>query len=300
MPIIRIIPGRESPKRIGEYIRQNKKTDEKYIFASNCDPFNPEWDFQVQEKKYHKNQLRKYYHIIIGYNTVLEKIPPEEIVEMTKELCDSTIIKNYPYFAAVHYKDRPEHMHCHLIVSNIACTADKSEHIWEGKHFCSSGELRCELMSKANEICKEHGYWRSFILPETRAGKRFAQAEVALFLKGEIPWKEMLRLYIDTAREKSYSVREFKDYLYEHYRIMVHENKKGLYYYIPESSSRNETSAIKLCGEKRLGAEFGKEFIEKDMRERLSNIYEMNQEKERRKMYRKEIEKFEEKERESR
>lgn len=50
MPIIRIIPGRESPKRIGEYIRQNNKTDEKYIFASNCDPFNPEWDFQVQEK----------------------------------------------------------------------------------------------------------------------------------------------------------------------------------------------------------------------------------------------------------
>ena len=49
-----------------------------------------------------------------------------------------------------------------------------------------------------------------------------------------------------------------------------------------------------------MGAEFGKEFIEKDMRERLSNIYEMNQEKERRKMYRKEIEKFEEKERESR
>lgn len=50
MPIIRIIPGRESPKRIGEYIRQSKKTDERYIFASNCDPFNPEWDFKVQKK----------------------------------------------------------------------------------------------------------------------------------------------------------------------------------------------------------------------------------------------------------
>lgn len=231
MPVIRIIPGKESPERLGRYIRGESKTDGGCLFASGCDPYSPEWDFKMQSGLFHKNRsgARKYYHIIISYNTALQKIPPGEMVEMTQELCRSTVIRNYPYFGAVHYKDRPDHVHCHLVVSNVACRTDRELHVREGGSFRSTGKLRRQLMDRANEICREHGYGRSLVLPESRAGHRLCQAEVALLVKGELPWKERLRICIDTSLEHTSSVREFRDYMYRNYHVMVQENRWGEY-----------------------------------------------------------------------
>ena len=119
MPVIKIIPSKGSVNAIRDYITQNSKTSSDYILTSGCCIENPELDFDTLKSTYEDSQHpkeRTYYHIIISYNTKSETIAPQDIKEMTEELCRNSKIDCYQWFSAVHYKDTPKHLHCHVIV----------------------------------------------------------------------------------------------------------------------------------------------------------------------------------------
>ena len=162
------------------------------IFASGCSLDHPEEDFKDMADYFQKDtneRNRTYYHVIVSFNTKNERISPEEVQKMAEELCEKTEISNYQWFAAVHYKDRPIHSHCHIIVNNVAYKDSDDKKIKAGKSFQATRDFTCRLMEKGNQICKEHGYEHSLVNPGRRANERFARAEVALMTKGEVPGK---------------------------------------------------------------------------------------------------------------
>lgn len=279
MPIIRILPSHKSVKSIYEYITREDKTSPDYIFASGCSLEHPEEDFRDMVDYFHKTvkvENRTYYHVIVSFNTKNEKIPPEEVQKMAEELCEKTEISNYQWFAAVHYKDRPIHSHCHIVVNNVAYKDSDDKKIKAGKSFQSTRAFTQQLMEKGNQICKEHGYEHSLVNPGRKAHERFSRAEMALIAKGEVTWKDRLRMSIQKAERKARSVDEFCYIMQDDYGIEVKTDKKGGFLYIPEEFHKNDTRKMKPCHQRRLGELYTKESIERtvELRKEKKKAYE--------------------------
>ena len=267
MPVIKIIPSKGSVNAIRDYITQNNKTSSDYILTSGCCIENPELDFDTLKSTYEDPQHpkeRTYYHIIISYNTKSETIAPQDIKEMTEELCRNSKIDCYQWFSAVHYKDTPKHLHCHVIVGNTAIRDSKEQRIRKGKSFRSTVTFRKTLMKEANQMCKEYGYEHSLV-SERGKGVRETMAEKAMKAKNQRTWKDELRMQIDDARRNADSFESFKDIMEQSFHVKVMENKKGELRYIPESFEKNDPNCIKPCHERRLGGRYGWEEIERSI-----------------------------------
>ena len=91
--------------------------------------------------------------MIVSYNTTYEKISPEEVRDMVKDLCQPTKIDCYQWYLAVH-TDRPDHMHAHVVINNVSYRGDRKQHVKAGKSFQSTGKLRHELMEKGMSSVK--------------------------------------------------------------------------------------------------------------------------------------------------
>lgn len=265
MPIIKIIPSKKNVNGIVNYITDKEKTDDEYTFCSGCSKETVEEDFKAVADYYHKHlggKNRSYYHIIVSYNTRYEKISPEETQQMVEELCERTAIDNYQWFGTVHYKTSPDHVHCHLVVSNVAYKDSDDGKIKAGKSFQASRGFTRDLMEKGNEICKTHGYEHSLVNPHGRGEDRITQAEKALIAKGEVPWKDRLRMHIYEAGQKAESLDEFCYIMQDDYGVEVQEDRKGCFRYIPEEFYGNETRKTKPCHQRRLGDAYTKDAIE--------------------------------------
>lgn len=270
MPVIKIIPSKASVHDIWTYVTQESKTSKDYIITSGCGMENPEQDFNTLNSAYENPEHRKertYYHIIVSYNTKNEKIPPQDIKEMAEELCRKSKIDCYQWFSAVHYKDRPKHLHCHIVVGNTAIRDSKEFGVEKGKCFKSNNAFRKKLMREANRMCKEYGYEHS-IISERGRGVRETLAERALKAKNKRTWKDELRMQIDDARRNADSLESFKDIMEQSYHVKVIENKKGELRYVPESFERNDPNCIKPCHERRLGGAYAREKIERSIESR--------------------------------
>lgn len=264
MPIVKIIPSKGSVKAIRDYIMQENKTTAEYTMSFGCNIENPEEDFSALKEAYaNKRHLkeRNYYHFIVSYNTKTEKISPKEIKEMTEELCENSRIGNYQWFGAVHYKDTPEHLHCHIIVGNTAIVEDKEKGIEVGKSFRSTRHFRKEIMRDANELCKVYGYEHSLVSENSKNGRE-TMAEMALKAKHQKTWKDDLRKQIDNARDRADDLKDFKKIMKDSYNIEVMQNKKGELRYVPSYFEKNKSDCMKPCHERRLGGNYGRQYIE--------------------------------------
>lgn len=264
MPIIKIIPSKGSVEKIKDYITQESKTSRDFITTSGCDYESIDEDFRNMRELYDNPQSKKertYFHIIISFNTKDEKINPQDIKEMTEKICRDTKIDCYQWFSAVHYKDRPSHIHSHVVVGNTAIRDDKKRRIEIGRSFRSSNSFRRGIMRYANSVCKEYGYEHSLV-SEHGKGIRETMAERGIKSKNLKTWKDDLRNKIDDALRHADSMDEFKRIMKESYKIEVMENKKGELRYVPDYFEKTDANCIKPCHERRLGGRYGREEIE--------------------------------------
>lgn len=202
---------------------RESKTSEEYTTAYGCNIENPEEDFNALKEAYtdrHHPKERNYYHFIVSYNTKTEKISPREIKEMTEKLCRNSKIDNYQWFLAVHYKDTPNHLHCHVVVGNTAIVEDRENGVKLGKSFRSTNHFRKELMREANEMCKSYGYEHSLVSENSKI-VRETMAERAIKAKSQKTWKDDLRMQIDNARDRADNLEQFKGIMKESYDIKV-------------------------------------------------------------------------------
>ena len=262
MPIIKIYPSKRPVRGILQYITRGDTVPEELIRTNGCDILDAEQEFSDIARYYNKPtgvRNRTYYHMIVSYNTTYEKISPEEVRDMVKDLCQRTKIDCYQWYLAVH-TDRPDHMHAHVVINNVSYRGDRKQHVKAGKSFQSTGKLRHELMEKGNVICKEHGYELSLVNTKSKAQERLTRAELALAAKGEISWKDKLRNQIEYAKEQASSSSEFIWLMKDNFGVTVQEHKNA-YRYIPEFFTRKNAASPKPCHERRLGGDYTKETI---------------------------------------
>ena len=148
MPIIKIYPSKRPVRGILQYITRGDTVPEELIRTNGCDILDAEQEFSDIARYYNKPTgvgNRTYYHMIVSYNTTYEKISPEEVRDMVKDLCQRTKIDCYQWYLAVH-TDRPDHMHAHVVINNVSYRGDRKQHVKAGKSFQSTdGKRECHL-----------------------------------------------------------------------------------------------------------------------------------------------------------
>ena len=90
MPIIKIYPSKRPVRGILQYITRGDTVPEELIRTNGCDILDAEQEFSDIARYYNKPTgagNRTYYHMIVSYNTTYEKISPEEVRDMVKDLC---------------------------------------------------------------------------------------------------------------------------------------------------------------------------------------------------------------------
>ncbi len=269
MPIIKIYPSKRDSTAIMNYVNRWGAVLEHLIETNGCSKDMADKDFKAINNYFNKptgGGSRSYYHMIVSYNTMLEKITPEEVRDMVAELCRETKINDYQWYLAVH-TDRPDHLHAHVVINNVSFKSDRKHHVKAGHSFQSTAGLRKELMERGNQICKAYGYERSLVNTKNKAQERLTRCEMALIAKGEISWKDKLRGNIESAKERSETTEQFKEVMQKDYGVTVEEHK-GAYRYIPEEFKRDNSNSAKPCHERRLGELYTKDNVEKYMKEK--------------------------------
>lgn len=263
MPILKIVVGRKTVGDIRDYVTRADKASPEYHLASGCCIETAEQDFRDVAKSYEDPKhphIREYYHIMVSYSSKKDHIPQAEIARMAEELCHDTQIDDYQWFSAVHH-DKPNHLHAHIVVGNCAIKDDEARGIKIGRSFHSTEAFRAELFEKANELCRERGYTHSIIIPGNEREVFETTKEFRLRENGGTPWKDVLRADIDNARQRAGNLEEFKNLLWEEHEIEVLENKKGELRYVPSTFTETDKGTIKPCHQRRLGSNYGKEYL---------------------------------------
>ena len=284
MPIIKIYPSKRDVSAIINYVSREGTVAETLIETSGCSKDTAEQDFKAIAEYFDKPTdagNRSYYHMIISYNTTLEKISPEEVRDMAAQLCRDTKIDNYQWYLAVH-TDRPDHLHAHVVINNVSYRANKEQHVKVGHSFQSTAGLRKELMDRGNQICKAYGYEHSLVNTRNKAQERLTRCEMALIAKGEISWKDRLRGQIESAKEYAENPAQFQEIMWNRYQVKVEEHK-GAYRYIPQEFDRSnsgnqkeehecrDSRKAKPCHERRLGDLYTKDTIEHYLQQKEKN-----------------------------
>ncbi len=93
MPIIKIYPSKRPVRESCNTLPAVILVPEELIRTNGCDILDAEQEFSDIARYYNKPTgvgNRTYYHMIVSYNTTYEKISPEEVRDMVKDLCQRT------------------------------------------------------------------------------------------------------------------------------------------------------------------------------------------------------------------
>lgn len=244
MPVIKILPSKSPTRHIETYLKNPKKTTQELYFGNLCDYEHVAQSFKHWNQCFiGKSNQRTYYHIVLSFHPE-DNVTAQDCMRIAQEVCESTKLKDYPYFGVVHTDT--DHLHSHIVVNNVSVY---------GKSYQSTRESTRELKMVANEICKREGFLQSILDVDKKAGERLTTAETQMILKKkQVPWKEQLRYQIQEVVQCAQSLEDFKKCMKERFDVEVTENRKGEFrYHCP--------SVEKPCPARRLGEDYSKETI---------------------------------------
>ncbi len=255
MAIIRRISSKAKVRKIETYLKQECKTEEKLISGINCDSDNFSKQCEMTNLLYRKNQERndrKYYHIIQSFSPKDNgKLTYEQAHKIGKQFAEKNF-KGYEVLVVTH-KDK-EHIHNHFVVNSVSFET--------GKKYRADNRSLWQLRRSSNELCKENELVHSIHSLEKKAMQKIKSGELRKMLRGEDVWKAELRAQIKECFYTSKSETEFMEKMQEKYKVAVKERtrtvkgkKETIYEYKPEGFRKF------FDGAKRLGEEYGKEYI---------------------------------------
>lgn len=183
-----------SLKSIIKYILDDEKTTEDLSFGFGVTPkIEPAFDEMMSVKKaFNKMDKRQYIHFAVSFKE--GEISPELTKEISMRIAQY-YAKDYQVLMAVH-TDKP-HLHCHFAINSV--------NINTGRKFKQSkGELR-QFKKFCNEILAEY----NVSLIEKMNEQAETTGEARTRMRGEIPWKEVVRTDIKNALKGTTSKAEF-------------------------------------------------------------------------------------------
>lgn len=264
MAVIKRMSSKAKPTRIENYLKQEEKTDRNLISGMNCEPDSFSKQCELTNLMFHKNLKssdRKYYHIIQSFS-------PEDNRELTHhkahEIGRIFAEKNFAGYEVliVTHKDR-EHIHNHFILNSVS--------VENGKKYHADNKSLWKMRRISNELCKEHGLLHSIQEVGKRARDSLKGGEVRKALRKEDVWKLELKAQITGTLKAAKSIDAFKEIMREKYQVEVKERERIVRGVRRTTYDYYISGHAKPCGERRLGTDYGKEYIDGLIRRNQGN-----------------------------
>ena len=111
MAILKALPSRRNPQAIQQYLLQEKKLRDSFIYGSQVRARNFGKQFDQVQQLYGKTTGRRYYHYILSFSLEeTQQLSPREVNQMGVELAEEFFGKQGYQFAVVTHTDT-DHLH---------------------------------------------------------------------------------------------------------------------------------------------------------------------------------------------
>lgn len=251
MAIVKRTSSHAKVGKIEKYLKQEIKTEEKYISAMNCDCDNFAKQCEMTNLLYNKNQGkddRKYYHIVQSFSPKdNDKLTHEKAHELGKEFAE----KNFKGFEVlvVTHKDK-EHIHNHFIVNSVS--------LENGKKYRADNKSLWKMRRISNEQCQQNQLVNSIQPLGKKAKEKFTDNEI----RGKQSDHGELKKQIIETSSYATSLDDFRSKMKEKFEVetrIVTRTRKGIKEDILEFKPKEYRKFFDT--QRRLGTEFGKEHI---------------------------------------
>lgn len=251
MAVVKRMSSKAKVGKIEKYLKQEEKTEEKLISGMNCDSDNFAKQCEITNAFYKKNQNqndRKYYHIIQSFSPKDNKNLTLDQAHKIGEKFAEQNFKGYEVLVVTH-KDK-EHIHNHFVVNSVS--------LENGKKYRADNKSLWKLRRTSNELCQQNNLINSIQPLEKKAKEKINDAEI----RGKQSWQGTLKSQIIAISKTANSLDDFRKKLNERYNVetqIVTRTRKGKKEEILEYKPKGNRKFFD--GQRRLGTEFGKEYI---------------------------------------
>ncbi|MFC2344293.1 relaxase/mobilization nuclease domain-containing protein, partial [Campylobacter sp.] len=162
-----------------------------------CTPETAKQEFRAARVMWQKEDGLQCHTVIQSFDDS-DGLTPQQANKLGQETA-RRLAPGYQAMVYTHTDGEGGKTHNHIVINAVS--------VEDGKKLDSHG-LLYTARNVSNEISREHGL---HVIEERTRGMRFTQAEQALVNKGVQPWKDELREVVESARDSSRNMQEFRE-----------------------------------------------------------------------------------------
>ena len=180
----------------GEY-KDGERREGVEVGGVNCTPETAKQEFRAARVMWQKEDGLQCHTVIQSFDDS-DGLTPQQANKLGQETA-RRLAPGYQAMVYTHTDGEGGKTHNHIVINAVS--------VEDGKKLDSHG-LLYTARNVSNEISREHGL---HVIEERTRGMRFTQAEQALVNKGVQPWKDELREVVESARDSSRNMQEFRE-----------------------------------------------------------------------------------------
>ena len=180
----------------GEY-KDGERREGVEVGGVNCTPETAKQEFRAARVMWQKEDGLQCHTVIQSFDDS-DGLTPQQANKLGQETA-RRLAPGYQAMVYTHTDGEGGKTHNHIVINAVS--------VENGKKLDSHG-LLYTARNVSNEISREHGL---HVIEERTRGMRFTQAEQALVNKGVQPWKDELREVVESARDSSRNMQEFRE-----------------------------------------------------------------------------------------
>lgn len=223
MAVIKNLPATKSLENQLEYLASEGKTLDKLRSGINCTVDNVEMEFNIVKELHNKPIGKQYYHMTQAFSPS-DDITPEKCHELGKEWIKAHI-QNHQIYMVTHIDK--DHLHNHFVINSV--------NIENGLKLQIKPKKLEEMKIHSNEICLREGY--KTINLDKNSGVSKTDSEYHVEKRGEVSWKSEIRLAVDTLKKSCKSIEDLKEFLLNHFDIILDDRGDILFYKHPDTKA---------------------------------------------------------------
>ena len=180
----------------GEY-KDGERREGVEVGGVNCTPETAKQEFRAARVMWQKEDGLQCHTVIQSFDDS-DGLTPQQANKLGQETA-RRLAPGYQAMVYTHTDGEGGKTHNHIVINAVS--------VEDGKKLDSHG-LLYKARDVSNEISRENGL---HVIEERTRGMRFTQAEQALVNKGVQPWKDELREVVESARDSSRNMQEFRE-----------------------------------------------------------------------------------------
>lgn len=208
-------------KRAIDYITRVEKTNDKLIYAKDCEKENVLEEFNFVKKCFKKEKGRQYYHFIQSFSPN-DKLDYETANKIGQKICE--YFKDYQILMTTH-TDK-DYIHNHFIMNSVDFRT--------GKKYQQSYKDLCNIKELSNKLCAEYGL-KQIKIDNTKSTKYLKSGEYYLSKKYETEKNRLIKTInkcINNSKSKQHFIYNMSEL---GYKVKWQDNRKYITYTTPSN-----------------------------------------------------------------